>query len=350
MKKENFWLKLASKASSPDQSKIDLGKKLNKPFFSLAPMYDVTDEAFRQMFVKYGKPDVLFTEFVSADGLANETGRAKLLRELYFTKNEQPIVAQIFGSKPETMATAGKLIKDLGFAGVDINMGCPDRAVEKQGAGSALIKNPDLTVEIIEAVKKAVGADFPVSVKTRIGYNKIDTENWAKILISAKPSAITFHLRTRKELSEAKAHFDEAEKVAKLCQEAGIVVLINGDIKNVAGGKSLAEKYYVDGIMIGRGAFGKPWLFANLSTEPALPEKLKIMVEHAKLFYDLYGPTETNQKLFNGHQKNFAVMRKHFKAYVSGFKGATDLRAKLMQTENANEVEDIVSSYLVEAR
>jgi nifR3 family TIM-barrel protein len=343
-------------------------QKLEKGFFCLAPMYDVTDAAFRQMFVKYGKPNVLFTEFVSADGLASDEGRKKLLRELYFTEEERPIVAQIFGSQPETIGKAVKLIKDLGFDGVDINMGCPDKAVEKQGAGSALIKNPKLAQEIMAVAKKAAGS-MPVSVKTRLGYNKIDYD-WIKTIIEAKPDAVTFHLRTRKELSEAPAHWEEASKLAQMGHKAGVVVICNGDVPSVAEGQILAQKHGVDGIMIGRGAFGQPWLFAGdteqgeefLKVWPKTQSeeirglfknsspcsgRLKILIEHSKIFWDLYGPTETNQKLFNGHTKNFAVMRKHFKAYVSGFKGATTLRVKLMQTQNPDEVEAIVAKFII---
>jgi len=323
--------------------------KLSKPFFVLAPMYDVTDSAFRQMFVRHSKgsakyPLVLFTEFVSADGLASSEGRAKLLRELYFTKEERPIVAQIFGSKPETIKEAVKIIKELGFDGVDINMGCPDRAVEKQGAGSALMKNPKLAQEIILSAKRVAG-DMPVSVKTRIGYNKIDL-SWIESVLSAKPAVLTVHLRTRKEMSKAEAHYEIIPDLVKLANGANIPLIVNGDITSVGQGIELTKKYKIDGIMVGRGAFGKPWLFAN-GAEPSLGKRLLTAVEHARLFEDLYLPGPTNDKLFHGHTKNFAVMRKHFKAYVSGFKGATALRAKLMTTNNSSEVAEIVDDFLL---
>ncbi|HRZ30141.1 MAG TPA: tRNA-dihydrouridine synthase [Candidatus Paceibacterota bacterium] len=361
---------------------------LPRPFFALAPMYDVTDAAFRQMFAKYSKEDVnktvrswtsrssevqlrtvplvLFTEFVSADGLASEEGRSKLLCELYFVSAEQPIVAQIFGAKPETIKIAVKIIKDLGFAGVDINMGCPDRAVEKQGAGSALIKNPRLAQKIILAAKEVAG-EMPVSVKTRIGYNKIDTENWARTILETRPSAVTFHLRTRKEMSKAEAHWEEAEILGRLGREYGIPIICNGDVTSVEEGQKLAEKYKIAGVMIGRGAFGKPWLFANLAQaklgcqierppkpcakadnqDISLDKRLHIMLEHAQLFERLYLPGPINDQLFAGHTKNFSVMRKHFKAYVSGFKGAMALRTRLMETQNSQEVEKIISDFLL---
>lgn len=342
----NFWKELPKPRSDGGQA-----------FFCLAPMYDVTDAAFRAMFAKYGKPDVLFTEFVSADGLASEEGRPKLLRELYFTPAERPIVAQIFGSHPETIEQAVKLIRELKFDGVDINMGCPDRAVEKQGAGSALIKNPELAKEIILAAKRGACNEndeqvIPVSVKTRIGYNKIDTENWARTILETKPLAVTFHLRTRKELSDVEAHWEEAKILGELGREYGIPIICNGDVQSVEEGRELAEKYKIDGVMIGRGAFGRPDFFrldrakSDLATRDTTSHNLALAVEHAKIFWDLYGPTETNKKLFNSHTKNFSVMRKHFKAYVSGFRGALALRAKLMETQNPAEVEAIINDFL----
>jgi len=328
---KNFWQKLNSSHFAPTSLKLRRASKASRDsaFFCLAPMYDVTDAAFRQMFVKYGRPDVLFTEFVSADGLASDEGRPKLLRELYFTKKEHPIVAQIFGARPENIEIAAKLVKELGFDGLDINMGCPDKAVEKQSAGAALIKNPKLAQEIILSAKK-VG--LPVSIKTRIGYSKFDPD-WLKAIREARPDAVTFHLRTRKELSDVDAHWELWPQIAEIFQGSGIVLIANGDVKNVKEGKELAEKYGIAGIMVGRGVFGKPWFFSG--QEKTLPEKLKIMLEHTKLFWDLYRES-----------KNFAVMRKHFKAYVSGFKGATALRAQLMRAENFKEVEKIVKDFL----
>ena len=365
-------------------------KNLKKPFFALAPMYDVTDSAFRQVIAKYGKPDVFFTEFVSADGLASDKGREKLKRELYFTKAERPIVAQIFGAKPATIKIAAEIVAEMGFDGLDINMGCPDRAVIKQGAGTALIKNPKLAVAIIQAAKEGA-PNLPISVKTRIGYSGIDElENWTKTLLKAMPTAITFHLRTMKEMSLVPAHWDLIKIPVALAKGMGTLIIGNGDVDSIKDGLAKAKEYSVDGIMIGREILGNPWLFANLAQaklgcqiehpvpnpgqdagtnspslisrsacpsdllglgwsgrkDISLKEKLQILVEHAKLFEKLYGQTLTNKKLFGGHTKNFAVMKKHFKVYVSGFAGATDLRAKLMESSNAQEVETIVVNFL----
>lgn len=320
-------------------------KKLPKPFFVLAPMYDVTDEAFRQMFVKHGQPDVLYTEFVSADGLVSPLGREKISRELYFKKNEQPIVAQIFGANPETIYEATKIIAKLGFDGIEINMGCPDKTVIKQGAGSALIKTPDLAVEIIEAAKRGAGS-LPVSVKTRLGYYKsAEMFEWLSRILATKPAVLTVHLRTMKDMSKVPARWDLVDQVVSLAQDTGVLIVANGDVQTFAEAKEKAEKHNLDGVMIGRGAFGNPWFFSG-RTDISKEEKLRAMVEQTKLFEDLYCETETNKKLFSGHTKNFAVMKKHFRAYVKGFAGALELRTKLMRVQKAQEVEKIIEQYL----
>ena len=322
---------------------INFWQKLPRPFFALAPMYDVTDAAFRAMFAKYGSPDVFFTEFVSADGLASVAGRDKLQRELYYTEAERPIVAQIFGARPETVATAAGLVATLGFDGLDLNFGCPDRAVEKQGAGAALIKNSTLAQELIAAAKQGASA-LPVSVKTRIGYNRSEIEIWTEILLVARPAAITFHLRTRQDLSEAPARWEEIEIPVALAAGTETLIIGNGDVRDLAEGRALAKRFGADGVMIGRGAFGRPWLFGG--REPDWAGRLAMMLEHTRLFWDLYGPTETNRRLFNGHRKNFAVMRKHFKAYVGGRPGVAELRLRLMTAQNPDEVEEIIKPLL----
>ncbi len=334
--------------------------ELPRPILALAPMYDVTDSAFRQIIADFGHPGLFFTEFVSAAGLASDKGRPKLLRELYFTKKEQPIIAQVFGANRETMYQTGKLVAKLGFAGLDINMGCPDRAVIKQGAGAALILKPKLAREIIASAKAGAG-DLPVSVKTRIGFNKIEWEKWLSELLLAEPAALTVHLRTKKELSGPPAHWELATDIARLVKKSGVPLLMNGDVKSAQEGRDLAQKYGLDGVMIGRGIFGQPWLFANsakslttkrelsrhaLDEEVSLEERLLTLVKHSQLFAKYYLPGPTNQKLFAGHTKNFAVMKKHFKAYVRDFAGSSELRAKLMECDNAEAVEKIIKIFL----
>lgn len=387
----------------------NIWQQLKKPLIVLAPMYDVTDSAYRQIIAGFGAPDLFFTEFVSADGLASQAGREKLLREFYFTAKEQPIIAQIFGSHPETIESAARLAAELGFAGVDINMGCPDRAVLKQGSGAALIKTPELAKELILAAKRGAG-DLPVSVKTRIGDKQNELEQWLPVLLEARPAAITIHFRTTKELSKVEAHWELAPRAVEIAKDSGVLILGNGDVKITGEALRLAEETGLDGIMIGRGIFGTPWLFANLAQTKSsgsqierplghpiskmfemfeigcrtqtkqknvldpisdklehanlfeigfrtnwcgeIPLKLRLdtLIKHAKLFSQLYLPGEFNQKTFGGHTKSFAVMKKHFKAYVHGFSGAAELREQLMSAENTTTVEKICQDFLQQSK
>ncbi len=307
-------------------------KKLKKPIFCLAPMADVTDCAFRQIIAKYGKPDVFWTEFVSADGLAHTAAREKLLIDLKFSENERPIVAQIFGSNVENIRSASALCKELGFDGIDINMGCPDKSIEKQRAGAAMIKDPKLAKKIIQAVKEG-GGGLPVSVKTRLGYNKVD-EEWIKFLLGEDLAALTVHLRTRKEMSNVPAHWDLMQRVVEIRDEVNKETLIlgNGDVEDTNNARRKCKDSGCDGAMLGRAIFGNPWLFS--AYVPSLQEKLEVMIEHTKLF----------EKILGKH-KNFAIMKKHYKAYVNGFDGAKELRVKLMEAENADQVEAITNDF-----
>src|SRR5882724_8038091 len=207
-------------------------QKLDKPILVLAPMANVTDAAFRRLIAAYGKPDVMYTEFVSADGLLSKC-RDRLLPALWFTEAERPIVAQFFGATPEHFYECALLAQELGFDGIDINMGCPDRAVEKQGAGAALMKDPKLTQKIISETKRGAG-DLPVSVKTRLGYNANTLEKWLPHLLAAEPAAITIHLRTRKEMSLVPAHWEAAGEAVRIRDRAGMDTLMlgNGDVKS----------------------------------------------------------------------------------------------------------------------
>ena len=329
----------------------------NKPFFCLAPMADVSDAPFRQIIAKYsrhgkigGGPDVFWTEFVSADGLASEKGRKKLVHILKFSKIEKPIVAQIFGANPENIEKACRIIAKLGFDGIDINMGCPDKKVEKQGAGSALIKNPRLAREIIRAAKKGAGK-LPISVKTRLGYNTLEYKSWLPEILKENISALTVHLRTRKEMSKVPAHWEIAKNIVKTVRDIDkkVVLIANGDIQNIEEGKKNAKESGFDGIMIGRGIFGNPWLFDTKRKTPiSIAEKLDALLKHVKLFNKLMlqDPNKSSsEKKPEQASKHFDVMKKHFKAYVNGFDGAKELRIKLMKAENVKDVEKIVGGY-----
>jgi tRNA-dihydrouridine synthase len=213
-------------------------KNLPKPIYVLAPMADVTDAAFRQIINTYGKPDVFWTEFVAADGLAHPKAREKLMIDLKYSEEEHPIVAQIFGGKPENIKAAAALCQELGFDGVDINMGCPDRAIERQCAGSAMIKNPELAKAVIRAAKEGA-PNIPISVKTRIGYNKNEIETWIKEILSEDIAALTVHLRTRKEMSDVPAHWDLMKRIVEIRNEMAKDTLIigNGDATDLEDAK-----------------------------------------------------------------------------------------------------------------
>lgn len=313
-------------------------KELKKPFFVLAPMADVTDVAFRRVIAKYGKPDVMWTEFVSADGLvrAPEEGKKKLLKDLEYDETERPIVAQLFSSVPEHMEQASRLCEELGFDGIDINMGCPDRSIEKQGCGAAMMKHPKKAREIIRAAMKGA-PNLPVTVKTRIGYNKNEISTWLPELFAEKPAAITIHCRTRKEMSKAPARWEHIREAVAVRDELSPETLIigNGDLVDCADAEKKCKEFGADGAMLGRAIFGNPWLFSPALVKAGVRGRLEVMLEHTKLFQELLGDI-----------KNFALMKKHYKAYVNDFDGAKELRMKLMETENAEQVEEIVSNFL----
>jgi len=323
-------------------------KKLEKPFFCLAPMSDVTDIAFRHILAKYSKDRknkdqvVFWTEFIAADGLADKLGRKKLSHILKYKESERPIVAQVFGANPKNMEIACRYIASLNFDGIDINMGCPDKSVVAQGAGSALIKNPELARKIIQAAHngiKSAGKNIPVSVKTRIGFNKEEIDTWIPEILKEEISALTIHLRTKKEMSDVPANWEHIKKIKKLIEKSGKEILLigNGDVVDLKDTKEKTEKYNCDGIMIGRGVFGNPWFFSSKNTEISLEEKLKVLIEHTQIF---------EKELSKPKHKSFDVMKKHFKSYVNGFDGAKELRIKLMETKNSKEVEKIINDFL----
>jgi nifR3 family TIM-barrel protein len=311
----------------------------------IAPMADVTDIAFRTLIAKYSKPngpDVMWTEFVSADGLCSQ-GREILKRDLEFTDAERPIVAQLFTSTPENMKKAAALCKELGFDGIDINMGCPDKSIEKQGAGAAHIKDWRTAQKVIRAAQEGAQG-LPVSVKTRLGYNKVEFMEWLPKILECNIPALTVHLRTRKEMSLVDAHWDIMPEIVKLVrdmtgplEEGGTIIMGNGDIKSVTEGKQKAKETGADGVMIGRGMFGTPWFFneEEFNHGKPLEERLKICIEHTKLY---------EEKL--GDIKSFAIMKKHYKAYVHGFDGAKELRIELMECKNASEVQSKIQDFL----
>lgn len=310
---------------------MNFWKKLHKPFFILAPMEGVTDTVFRQIVASVGRPDVFMTEFVPVDALLS-TGKERALRYLKYTETERPIVAQIWGSDPEKFTQVSEMLYKMGFDGIDINMGCPDRAAIKKGACGALIQNPELAKEIILATIKGAHG-LPVSVKTRIGFKKIDTENWVRILLQSPISALTLHLRTVSEMSKVPAHWDEIEKAVKIKNELKSKTLIigNGDVKSLKEAREKCRKYKIDGVMIGRGIFENVYLFnERIDGSKINPkQKIKLLLKHLRLF----------NRTYEDH-RHFALLKKFVKCYVNNFSGATEYREKLMAAKDLQELID----------
>jgi nifR3 family TIM-barrel protein len=328
----------------------DFWQHLEKPFFVLAPMADVTDAAFRRIVAKYGKPDVMFTEFVSADGLLS-AGRKALERNLKYDDTERPIVAQVFTSSIDNMEKIAAYVSGLGFDGLDINMGCPDKSVEKQGAGAALMRNYSLAREIIKAAKRGAPR-LPISVKTRLGYSGNEISEWLPVLLEAAPRVITIHARTRREMSKVPAHWDALKQAVGIRNglKSETLIIGNGDVSDLEDARKKAGESGCDGVMLGRAVFGNPWLFAGKEFfrakavgradklqkqhTPTVQEKLAVLIEHASLF----------EKIFKG-TKNFSVMKKHFSAYAAGFAGAKALRTKLMEVNSAREAQVLIDDF-----
>ncbi len=323
--------------------KNNFWKDLKKPVFTLAPMEDVTDTVFREILLNVSDPEclhVLFSEFTSTDGLCHEVGGPKVKHRLQINKSEQKllkktgvkIVAQIWGAQPEKFAEAANIICDEGlFDGIDINMGCPVKKIVKQGGCSALIHQPDLAKEIILATKEA--STIPVSVKTRIGINKVITEEWIAHLLETRPAVITVHGRTQKQQSEGLADWNEVKKAVELRDTLNSETLIhvNGDVMSYEDGLKKAIDYSVDGIMIGRGIFQNPWFFNEVQTNKTPEERLNLLWKHTLLF------TQTWK-----NDKNFAILKRFFKIYTSGFYGAAGIRASLMETNSLEGVKKVL--------
>lgn len=310
--------------------------RLPKPFFVLAPMDDVTDTVFRRIIADTAAPDLYFTEFVNVDGLQSP-GREKLLPKLAFTDTETPIIAQLWGKTPENYYKCAKEIKEMGFTGVDINMGCPAKPIVQNGCCSALINNRELTGEIIRAVREGVGPDFPVSVKTRLGYGQVDL-SWIEFLLSHKLNMLTIHGRTVKEMSKVPAHWDLIGEVSRLRTSLAPDTLIvgNGDVMSRQQGLDLAKQYNLDGIMVGRGVFHDPYIFSQDSPWGSMTkqEKLALYTKHVKLFAETWQNAE----------RKLVTLNKFCKIYIEGFPGAKELREQLMASESIDQLLELLAN------
>lgn len=317
----------------------NIWEDLPRPFFILAPMEAVTDVVFRHVVKKAATPDVFFTEFTNATGWVY-AGEKAIRGRLIKTDDERPIIAQIWGGEVEDMARLAAYCRELGYDGIDINMGCPAKSAVKSG-GSALIRKPELAAAAIAAAKTA---GLPVSVKTRLGYTHIDEwREWLTHLFKQDIVNLTIHLRTKKEMSKVPAHYELIHLIKELRDEIAphTLLTINGDIHDRAHGEELISEYGVDGIMIGRGIFHNPFAFAKTEeldspserVSAARKEELLDLLHHHLDLYDEWQPQL---------QRPFETLKRFFKIYVRDFPGASELRDKLMQTKSTNEVRDLL--------
>jgi nifR3 family TIM-barrel protein len=308
------------------------------PIFALAPMEDVTDTVFRRIVASCATPDVMFTEFTNCDGVQSE-GRKAVIHRFQFAPVEKPIIAQVWGTNPETYYKTAQEVVAMGFDGIDINMGCPVRDVTSHGACSALINTPALARELIDATKRGVNGAIPVSVKTRIGFKTIQTESWITHILESGIDALTVHGRTAAEMSAVPAHWDEIKKAIDIRNGLGVktVVIGNGDVQNIADGLVKIAEAGTDGVMIGRGIFEDLWAFDRTDPKPthSVHEYITVMKKHVQLFESTWGNT-----------KYFPILRKFFKIYVRGFDGASEWRAKVMETKTFAEVYPLIDELL----
>ncbi|HDJ2994181.1 TPA: tRNA-dihydrouridine synthase [Staphylococcus aureus] len=315
--KENFW------------------SELPRPFFILAPMEDVTDIVFRHVVSEAARPDVFFTEFTNTESFCHPEGIHSVRGRLTFSEDEQPMVAHIWGDKPEQFRETSIQLAKMGFKGIDLNMGCPVANVAKKGKGSGLILRPGVAAEIIQATK---AGGLPVSVKTRLGYYEIDEwKDWLKHVFEQDIANLSIHLRTRKEMSKVDAHWELIEAIKNLRDEIApnTLLTINGDIPDRKTGLELAEKYGIDGVMIGRGIFHNPFAFEKEPREHTCKELLDLLRLHLSLF-NKYEKDEIRQ---------FKSLRRFFKIYVRGIRGASELRHQLMNTQSIAEARALLDEF-----
>lgn len=307
---------------------------LPRPFFILAPMEAVTDVVFRHVVTHAARPDVYFTEFTNATGWV-AAGDKAIGGRLVKTDDESPIVAQLWGAKPDDMAKMAMHCRELGYDAVDINMGCPDSSAVKSGGGSGMIRTPELAAEMIAAAKKS---SLPISVKTRLGYSRVDEwRDWLTHILQQDVVNLTIHLRTKKEMSKVDAHFELIPEIKKLRDEIApqTLLTINGDIRDRAHGEELVREHGVDGVMIGRGIFHNPYAFAaepRTHTREELIGLLRLQLD----LHDKYSAEFAPRK--------FEPLKRFFKIYIRDFDGASELRDKLMHSKSTQEVRDILDS------
>lgn len=330
-------------------------KANTKPFLVLAPMDDVTDVVFREILAakigKTARPDLFFTEFASCDALTTK-GYLSQINRLKYTKSQKPIIAQIWGTKPDTFYKVANLCKNLNFDGVDINMGCPDKTITKYGACSALIDNPSLASEIIQATKEGAKG-LPISVKTRLGFKKIQTDDWIPFLLKHQLDALIVHGRIAKEMSQKPANWQEIGKCVKYKDQIAqnTVIVGNGDIKNYSDARKACTDYDVDGIMIGRGIFENILAFNKKtdSIEFSKSDLIKVYIKHIELFAKTWRTENSEKSLHQPSSKPFknpALLKKFSKVYIKGFEGASLLRSQVVTANTPLDMIKILTNFL----
>ena len=344
---------------------MNIWQELPRPFLVLAPMEGVTDIIFRQVIASAGKPDLFFTEFTNVSSYASEKGRNNALERLEITPTDHPIIAQIWGKNPEHFAKTTKALESLGFSGVDLNFGCPDKHVNKAGGGAAMIQTPNLAIECFENAKKVT--NLPVSIKTRLGWSKPEEyQEWLTTLLNLHPAALTVHLRTKKEMSKVPAHYELIPEIVKLRAEISpeTVLVINGDIKDRAHALKLHTKYpEADGFMIGRGVFANPYCFTN--HQPTRDELMGLLKLHLDLYEEYENTASRNapsgpssrasvapylprRQICSSKQHShipYESLKHFFKIYINNFPGAKEFRAKLMETHSLEEARQIINQF-----
>lgn len=308
---------------------------LKKPIISLAPMEDVTDTVFRQIVASVCRPDLFYTEFVNVEGL-NSKGRDKVIHRLKYDKSEKPIIAQLWGIKPENFYKASVLVRELGFDGIDINMGCAVKKVALKNAGIGMINaDRELVKDVIQSVKDGAKS-LPVSVKTRIGWKEYD-RSWIEFLLKQNLNVLTVHGRSAIGENAQSADWEKISLCVKLRDRINKRTLIfgNGDVKSVKQANEYYKRFNIDGVMIGRAAITTPWIFSD---KEALTqnEEIELFKKHILLFNDTWGDS-----------KDFSVLKKFVKSYVSGFPGAQNIREGMMNTKSVDELLRIIDGIIL---
>lgn len=304
-------------------------------------MEAVTDVVFRHVVAKAGRPDVFFTEFTNATGWFRAGDKA-IGGRLVKTDDKGPIVAQLWGSDPEAMAALSTHCAELGYDGIDINMGCPDQSAIKGGGGADMIRNPDRAAAIIAAAKTS---GLPVSVKTRLGYTYVDEwREWLTFLLQQDIAALTIHLRTKKEMSKVPAHHELIPEIIKLRDEVApaTLIVINGDIRDRAHGLEFTEKYRIDGVMIGRGIFTDPFAFSP-DTAPRDTDRKQVLIDLLHFHLDQFDAYQPQMG------RPFETLKRSFKIYIRDFDGASDMRDRLMHCSSTDEARTVLNSAILDS-